>query len=82
MGIRGNDGRLGRYAYGMDGWYNNVVLLRSSMPASRVTYVTAHTRMHMRQYRAYKGNVSKPAAAMNRIYGGPGAPGWSAMPTA
>lgn len=71
-GIRLNDKRLGRYANGMADWYNNVVLLRSSMPASRVTYVSAHECMHMRQYRAYKGNVDKLAAAMNRIYGGKG----------
>ena len=71
-GIRINDKRLGRYSNGMADWYNNVVLLRSSMPASRVTYVTAHECMHMRQYRAYRGNVNKLAAAMNRIYGGKG----------
>ena len=71
-GISINDRRLGRYANGMADWYNNVVLVRSSMPASRVTYVAAHECMHMRQYRAYRGNVKRLSAAMNRIYGGKG----------
>lgn len=70
--IKLNDRRLGRYANGMTDWYKNVVLLRSYMPARRVTYVVAHECMHMRQYRAYKGNVKKLAASMNRIYGGRG----------
>ena len=71
-GISVNDRRLGRYANGMSDWYKNVVLVRSSMPASRVTYVAAHECMHMRQYRAYRGNVNRLSAAMNRIYGGKG----------
>jgi hypothetical protein len=70
--IRLNDKRLGRYANGAADWHNNTILLRSTMPAYRLNYVAAHECMHMRQYRAYGGNVKALSAAMNKIYGGRG----------
>lgn len=70
--IKLNDKRLGRYSNGVADWYNNTILLRSSMPAYRLNYVASHECMHLRQYKAYGGNVNALSKAMNKIYGGKG----------
>lgn len=65
-----DDPRLGSYANGVADWHNNAVLIRSSTPADRLTYVVAHECMHLRQYKVYAGNVTSLQNDMNAIYGG------------
>lgn len=68
-GISWNDKLLGKNANGTADWYTNRILLRSSMPAYRLEYVTAHECMHLRQYKVYKGDVRGMARAANKLYG-------------
>jgi len=68
-GIVWNSKKLGRGANGTADWYNNDILLRSSMPSYRLEYVTAHECFHLKQYAAYKGDVKRLARETNRVYG-------------
>lgn len=68
VGITWNDRRLGR-ANGAADWNSNKILLKSSMPAYRLTYVVAHECMHFKQYWAYKGDWTRMARDHNKVYG-------------
>lgn len=69
-GVRWDDPRL--RTNGAADWYNNTVLLRSSMPSSRLPYVVAHECVHLIQYRVYGGDIDALMRDMNAIYGGSG----------
>lgn len=63
---------MGAGANGTADWYNNTVLLNSSMPSYRFTYVVAHECVHLIQYRVYGGDINALQRDMNAIYGGSG----------
>ncbi|XKH58348.1 SH3 domain-containing protein (plasmid) [Citricoccus nitrophenolicus] len=66
-----DDPRLGS-SNGAADWNNNTILFRTKTPSARVHYVATHECMHIRQSRAYGGNIPALQADMNRIYGGSG----------
>lgn len=75
VGILLNDKRLGRYSNGVADRYNNDVLLRTSMPSYRLHYVAAHECMHLRQAKAYGGDIAALKKATNKVWGGSGLTG-------
>ncbi len=72
VGIVFDDPRLGEVANGKADWSANQVLVRSTTPGERLTYVVAHECMHILQYQAYGGDVDALAKDMNKAYGGNG----------
>lgn len=65
-----DDPRLGEYSNGVADWHANTILVRSTLPKERLTYVVAHECMHLRQYNVYGGDLEKLSADMNKVYGG------------
>lgn len=72
VGIVFDDPRLGEVANGKADWSANQVLIRSTTPTDRLTYVIAHECMHILQYQAYGGDIDSLAKDMNKVYGGNG----------
>lgn len=69
-GVILDDARLGPVANGKADWSANQILIRSTTPKERLTYVVAHECMHLRQYDAYGGDISQLELDANKVYGG------------
>lgn len=68
-GVSTTDPRLGQNR-GKADWFNNTVLIRPGLTGESLRYVVAHECAHLRQYRAYDGDVGSLEVEMNQIYGG------------
>ena len=63
------DSRTLRGHLGTADWYNNTIHVASRNSKKKLPSVVVHECAHLKQYRAYNGNIKALARDMNRVHG-------------